>query len=63
MAAKHSARTYNAVAGTIARRYRTFGGAAGRIAMRELARDFAERFGADNPRFDRARFMAACGLD
>lgn len=28
-----------------------------------LARDFADAFKADNPRFDRDRFMKACGLE
>ena len=27
-----------------------------------LAQDFADRLRAVNPRFDRARFMAACGF-
>ena len=28
----------------------------------KLAQEFAEMFGEDNPRFDRARFYIACGL-
>ena len=28
-----------------------------------IARNFAATFAADNPRFDRARFLKACGID
>ena len=28
----------------------------------KLAQEFAEMFGADNPRFDRERFYIACGV-
>lgn len=31
-------------------------------AVRNVAVLLAEEFTADNPRFDRARFMTACGL-
>ena len=27
-----------------------------------IAMDLADRFAADNPRFNRARFLAACGV-
>lgn len=30
--------------------------------LHELALDFADRLRATNPRFDRDRFMAACGF-
>jgi len=30
--------------------------------MREVARSLATLFADDNPRFDRARFLAACGV-
>lgn len=29
---------------------------------RQMAESFANRLEADNPRFDRARFLAACGV-
>ena len=29
----------------------------------QLAKDFADLFAADNPLFDRDRFLSACGLD
>jgi hypothetical protein len=29
----------------------------------DLARNFADVLEADNPRFDRARFLAACGVN
>jgi len=35
----------------------------GAVPARELAEGFADLFSADNPRFDRARFLAACDLD
>jgi hypothetical protein len=28
-----------------------------------IARDFADELSFDNPRFDRARFLTACGLE
>jgi hypothetical protein len=28
-----------------------------------IARDFADELGLDNPRFDRDRFLAACGVN
>lgn len=28
----------------------------------DIARNLADAFGADNPRFDRARFLDACGV-
>lgn len=33
-----------------------------KVAMASVARDLAARFEADNPRFDRAKFLAACGV-
>ena len=32
------------------------------LVITELAKDFAAIYGADNPAFDRARFLAACGI-
>lgn len=32
-------------------------------ALRGAARGIADVFAADNPRFDRDRFLAACGMD
>ena len=31
-------------------------------ALREIAYDLADVFKRDNPNFDRARFLAACGV-
>jgi hypothetical protein len=33
-----------------------------RIAVSRIARHLAEIMAADNPRFDRKRFLAACGV-
>ena len=30
--------------------------------VREIANEFADLFADENPRFDRERFLAACGL-
>lgn len=35
---------------------------AARIYVRALACDFADRYQQDNARFDRERFLTACGL-
>lgn len=35
---------------------------AGMEAIMEVAKGLASMFGADNSRFDRARFLTACGL-
>lgn len=32
------------------------------VMRAEQARHFADLYAADNPRFDRARFLAACGV-
>lgn len=34
-----------------------------REALRDIAVDLSEMYEADNPRFDVARFMKACGFD
>ncbi len=34
-----------------------------RKSIAELAKRLANVFAADNPRFDRARFIKACGVD
>jgi len=34
----------------------------GRTLLKILANQFANELQADNPRFDRARFLAACGV-
>ena len=34
-----------------------------RTARDSCARAFAERLATDNPRFDRARFLRACGVE
>ena len=36
---------------------------AGRDALKLVARDIADEMARDNPRFDRARFLKACGLN
>lgn len=33
------------------------------IAVRDVLDDFANLFAQDNPAFDRARFLAACGVE
>ena len=35
----------------------------GVMALRRVMLDFADLFAADNPEFDRERFLAACGLE
>jgi hypothetical protein len=40
----------------------TEAGAAFNSGLTVAARRIAEHFAADNPRFDNARFMAACGV-
>jgi len=32
------------------------------LALEALASNFADELATDNPRFDRARFLAACGV-
>lgn len=32
-------------------------------ALHELANNLAQELGRDNPRFDRARFLKACGIE
>ena len=32
------------------------------LALEALASNFADELALDNPRFDRARFLAACGV-
>ena len=38
-------------------------GISDRVLLNELANKFADNFKAENPRFDRDRFMRACSLD
>lgn len=33
------------------------------ITVRHIMLDFADLFAADNPKFDRGRFLRACGLE
>lgn len=42
--------------------HETLGGVA-RCAWCDVARTFANRLAAENPRFDRARFLKACGVE
>jgi hypothetical protein len=35
----------------------------GAAAMESLARAMADKLATTNPRFDRARFLAACGIE
>ena len=32
------------------------------VAIRDMANSLADMFAEDNPRFDRARFLSACGI-
>ncbi len=32
-------------------------------SKRDIAQNMADALGADNPRFDRARFLVACGVN
>ena len=51
-------KTYKAQAAIIKKHIPT----AGRDFCYEMATDLADYYGKDNPRFDRARFLEACGL-
>jgi len=33
------------------------------LIVRDIARDFADVFAEENPRFNRDRFMVACGIE
>lgn len=52
-------RHYEAIAAVIARQGHSFPLS---NALDTTARELADMFAADNDRFDRARFLAACGL-
>ena len=39
------------------------GSALGREERRHIANSFADRFEQINPRFDRAKFLKACGIN
>lgn len=54
---------YEAIARVIARNTRIADGDASRLSAVALIADgIADAMAADNPRFDRRRFVAACGL-
>ena len=55
-----SRKTYEAQAAIIAKHVEA--GNVGRNQMYEMATDLANYYAKDNPRFDRVRFFAACGL-
>lgn len=38
-------------------------GIAETLAIKALAEELAERFEANNPKFDRAKFLSACGIE
>jgi hypothetical protein len=42
--------------------YETIAGPCVRIELEEVAATIADLLAADNPRFDRARFLKACGV-
>lgn len=56
-----SKKDYVAVAAKIANRFAE-AGSAERSVIRVLVDDLADVFAADNPRFDRAVFLKACGV-
>lgn len=53
-----SRKDYRAIAASFARVP-----AESKVLVREIAETLAHQLARDNPRFDRARFMAACGLE
>jgi hypothetical protein len=52
--------TYEMVAEKVSQGWRR--DAESRITLAWLAQSFAQDFAADNPKFDRQRFLAACGV-
>ncbi len=59
-----SQRHYEAVAAIVARHYNAYTlDYAARAAVRVLAEDMLHLFAGDNPRFNRDRFLQACGLE
>ncbi len=58
---KYTKATFEMVASTIKARIEDPSSLGARACVRGLAADFADQFAASNPRFDRERFMKACG--
>lgn len=58
MSRKH----YVAIAAMIRRRVDADATVGGHSITREIAEGLADVFADDNPRFDRARFLTACGI-
>jgi len=59
-----SRKDYVAVSGVVADRLASFGGDSSLsewLAVAGVAAGLADMFAADNPRFDRAKFLEACG--
>jgi hypothetical protein len=55
---------YELIAAILNRRfYAEDGNETGRWVVDAVADDLCEVFAADNPRFDRDRFVAACGIE
>ncbi len=57
-----SRKDYEAIAADIARSMDRTLSPHAEAVLRMLARDLAGTFEADNPRFDRDRFLVACGV-
>lgn len=56
-----TAKDFRLIAETVAA---TFGDTpAGALSRATMARAFADRLARENPSFDRARFLKACGVD
>lgn len=53
---------FEAVASAIRAEYEDTYGEPAEEAIRSIARKLADVFASENPRFDRARFLAACGI-
>jgi len=58
-----SRKDYVMIAAEIERKVRHWHGSDGAAALRDLARGLAADFKQDNVRFDRERFLTACGID
>lgn len=58
-----TARHYRTIAEVLERERFNMRGADGPSAIEDLMLTFAELFESDNPRFDRTRFLTACGLE
>ena len=57
-----SKKDYVAIAANIKENYIAANSVDSRDAIREVAFDLTKAFAADNPRFDRVKFLVACGV-